>query len=124
MTTRKIARLRRNQGLTLLEVLIAMVIMSVALLLLLNMGMVALAGNDWSNNTTTAMQLVQQKMEELQASSDPQSGEDEIGDFARQWEVSVQADHLRQIDIEVTWTDLRNAVKTESLTTLMKTDSI
>ena len=51
---------KQEAGFTILEVLIAMIILSISLLVLLNMAMVALDGNDWSNNTTVATQLLQE----------------------------------------------------------------
>ena len=45
MATKKNIRLN-EQGITIMEVLIAMIILSLSLLLLLNMAMVALDGND------------------------------------------------------------------------------
>ena len=64
-------RIRKNErGITILEVLIAMIILSFSLLLLLNMAMVALDGNDWSNKTTVATQLMQQKLEQLRSVKD------------------------------------------------------
>ncbi|MEE8577304.1 MAG: prepilin-type N-terminal cleavage/methylation domain-containing protein, partial [candidate division Zixibacteria bacterium] len=63
----KMHAIRNQEGVTLLEVLIAMIILSVSLLLLLNMAMVALDGNDWANNTTIATQLMQQKLEQLRS---------------------------------------------------------
>ena len=50
----KIRCIKNQDGVTILEVLIAMIILSLALLLLLNMAMVALDGNDWANNMTVA----------------------------------------------------------------------
>jgi len=117
-------RIRKDSGLTLLEVLIAMVILSVALLILLNMAMVALSGNDWSNKTTTATQLMQQKLEQLRADVNPSDGSDVIGDYARKWTVSVEDNHLRRIDIAVGWVDIQNRRKVDSLTAFIKTDSI
>ncbi|HOP06056.1 MAG TPA: prepilin-type N-terminal cleavage/methylation domain-containing protein [candidate division Zixibacteria bacterium] len=115
---------RAEKGLTILEVLIAMVIMSVALLLLINMGMVALSGNDWSNKTTTAVQLLQQKLEELQGDPDPDSGSDEIDEFNRKWVVSFEENYLRRVQISVAWTDIQGSDRSESLTALIKSDSI
>ena len=117
-------RLKNNSGISILEVLIAMIILSVALLVLLNMTMVALTGNDWSNHTTASTQLMQQKLEQLRAESNPTDGSDVINDYERRWVVSTVADHLRQIDISVTWTNIQHSVKADSLTAYIKTDSL
>ena len=113
-----------QSGLTLLEVLIAMLIMSIALLLLLNMAMVALDGNDWSNKTTIATQLMQEKLEQLRNSSSPASGADTALAVSRRWVVSNAGSHLRQVAIYVTWENISANMVTDSLTTFIKTDSV
>ncbi|MFH1373642.1 MAG: prepilin-type N-terminal cleavage/methylation domain-containing protein [bacterium] len=113
-----------QSGLTLLEVLIAMLIMSIALLLLLNMAMVALDGNDWSNKTTIATQLMQEKLEQLRNSSSPASGADTTLAVSRRWVVSNAGSHLRQVDIYATWEDISANWVTDSLSTFIKTNSL
>jgi len=117
-------KLVNQSGLTLLEVMIAMIIMSISLLLLLNMAMVALDGNDWSNKTTVATQLMQEKLEQLRSSSSPSGGADTILGVARNWTVINTSNHLRQVSISVTWEDIRAKTRTDSLTTYIKTDSV
>ncbi len=65
----KPVHIANQDGISILEVLIAMIILSMALLLLLNMAMVALDGNDWSNKTTVATQMLQEKLEQLRVLS-------------------------------------------------------
>ncbi len=117
-------KIQTESGLTLLEVLIAMVIMTVALLLLLNMAMVALDGNDWSNKTTVATQLMQEKLEQLRYSPSLSGGTDTVGGVVRNWRVSHAGNHLRQVSIVVTWKDIRARTVIDSLSTLINTDSI
>ncbi len=117
-------KLNSESGLSILEVLIAMIILSLSLLMLLNMAMVALDGNDWSNKTTTATQLLQEKLEQLRATNMPTSGQDTTAAFTRTWTVSTAANHLRRIDIDVAWADLRNQTKNNTLTAYIKTDSL
>lgn len=117
-------KLTDQSGLTLLEVMIAMVIMSVALLLLLNMAMVALDGNDWSNKVTVATQVMQQKLEQLRNSPSPTSGSDVVQGVARNWVVTSAGNHLRQVSIDVTWEDIRANMVSDSLSTFIKTDSV
>ena len=109
---------------TLLEVMIAMVIMSISLLLLLNMAMVALDGNDWSNKTTIATQLMQEKLDQLRSSPTPSSGGDTALGVVRNWTVTNAGSHLRQVGIDVTWEDIRGKMVTDSLSTFIKTDSV
>lgn len=115
--------LKSNRGITILEVLIAMVVLSLSLLMLLNMAMVALDGNDWSNKTSLATQLLQEKMEQLRVEEDPVSGSDEPEGIKRTWTVDKIASHLRRVDIDVAWTDVRNRSKTNTITAYIKTEA-
>lgn len=115
-----------SRGITLLEVLIAMVIISISLLLLLNMGMVALDGNDWSNNTTISTQLLQEKVEQLRSERNTgmNSGSDTAGGFTRSWTVSNAGMHLRRVDVSITWDDIKNRTHTNTMTAYIRTDSL
>lgn len=115
MTTKTKIRLN-EQGITIMEVLIAMLILSLSLLLLLNMAMVALDGNDWSDRTTRATVLLQQKLEELRAEDDPADGNDTAGGISRTWTVTDVGHHLRRIDILAQWEDVRAQAKSNSVT--------
>ena len=120
-------RIRKNErGITILEVLIAMIILSFSLLLLLNMAMVALDGNDWSNKTTVATQLMQQKLEQLRSVKDVAltDGSDSAQGFARSWSVTNVGSHLRQIDVSITWEDVRAREHTNTMTAFVRTDSV
>lgn len=109
---------------TLLEVLVAMIIMSVSLLMLLNMAMIALDGNDWANKTTIATQAMQQKMEQIRASGDFSDGSDTVDGIARSWEVTHADNHLRKVEVSVKWTDIRAQERGSVLTSFIRTDSI
>lgn len=112
-------------GFTLIEALVAMLILSMSLLLLLNMGMVALDGNDWSNKTTIATQAMMEKLESLRTDGDDmESGSDSLGTMVRTWTVSDAGDFLKQVDITVVWDDIRANRRSEALTTYIRTDSL
>ena len=119
-----IPKLRQQNGVTLLEVLVAMIIMSVSLMMLLNMAMIALDGNDWSNKTTVATQLLQEKLEQIRASGDFTDGSDTLQGVTRTWEVTNAGNHLRKVDVNVTWTDIRSRDKGSALTAYVRTDSL
>lgn len=116
--------IQNQNGITLLEVLISMIILSLAILVLLNMAMVALDSNDWANRTTVATQLMQEKLEQLRSLQNPTSGADTISGVERSWTVTPVASHLRQVDVVVGWEDLKNVHKTNSLTSYIRTDSV
>ena len=118
--------LKNQAGVTLLEVLVAMILTSFALMMLLNMAMIALDGNDWSNKTTMATQALQEKLEQIrgQGVANASSGSDSIGNLSRQWTVSSAGNHLRRVDVQVTWTDMKAETHTDQLTTYVRTDSL
>ena len=120
------ATMSRENGITILEVLIAMIVLSLSLLLLLNMAMVALDGNDWSNNTTTATQLLQEKLEQLRgdAAGVLESGCDTVQGIERSWSVTDLDSHLRQVDVQVVWEDIRLKTHTNSMSAFIRTDSV
>ena len=113
-----------QSGISLLEVLIAMIILSMALLVLLNMAMIALDGNDWSNNTTQATQLMQQKLEEIRSTQDFSSGVDSADGMIRKWIVSDAGAHLKKAQVTVVWEDVRANQMTNSMTAFIKSDSL
>jgi len=119
-------KLNTERGVTLLEVLVAMILTSVGLMMLLHMGMIALDGNDWSHQTTLATQAVQQKFEQLRAGDVPalQSGSDSVGSLARTWRVTNVGSHIRKVEVEVVWSDFKSQRHVNTLSTLIRTDSL
>jgi Tfp pilus assembly protein PilV len=117
-------KLKTTNGVSILEVLVAMLILSVALLLLMNMAMVALDGNDWSHRATLVTQLTQQKLEELRGSGNPTSGSDIVNGVTRTWTVTNAGSHLRNVQLEMVWSDVKSKVHTDTMTCLIKTDSV
>nr|MBN2276894.1 prepilin-type N-terminal cleavage/methylation domain-containing protein [candidate division Zixibacteria bacterium] len=113
-----------NNGFTIMEVLVSIIILTLSLLLLLNMAMVALEGNDWSNRATESTQLLQQKLEELRTGTNITSGIDTINSIQRTWNVSTVADHLRKIDITASWRNRSGDLLQNSLAAYVRTDSI
>lgn len=120
--TKKNNNRNNEQGITIMEVLIAMVVLSLSLLLLLNMAMVALDGNDWSDRTTRATVLLQQKLEELRSDSEPASGADTSGGVSRTWTVTDVGHHLRRIDVMAQWEDVRSQSKANSVTAYIQVE--
>lgn len=122
MTIRKF---RSQRGISLLEVMIAMIILSMALVLLLNMSMIALDGNDWSNGTTRTTQAIQEKMEQLRGGEKLASGSDTTPDgYKRTWVVTSEAKFLRRVDVSIVWENVRNDTLTNTMTSYIVTDSV
>ncbi|MDF1544363.1 MAG: prepilin-type N-terminal cleavage/methylation domain-containing protein [bacterium] len=114
-----------HRGFTLLEVMISMVILGMALIVLLNMGMVALDGNDWSNKTTSSTQVTQQKLEHLRANiNGAVAGSDTIRGMERSWDIRHAGKFLREVVVATRWEDVRGIIHNDSMTAYVRTDSI
>jgi prepilin-type N-terminal cleavage/methylation domain-containing protein len=113
-----------QRGVSLLEVMVAMILTSLSLLMLLHMAMIALDSNDWSNKTTVATQALQDKLEELRGGdvSDLTSGSDTAQGLNRTWTVSTVNSHLRRVDVEVAWNDIKANEHTNALTAYITTE--
>jgi Tfp pilus assembly protein PilV len=120
----KPARLKDENGTSLIEVLVALIILSFSLLILLNMAMIALDGNDWSNKTTLATQMLQQKIEQIRASANFTNGSDTASGIVRTWTITNAGSHLRQVDVSVLWQDMQARERTNTITAWVRTDSV
>jgi len=101
-----------KNGFTLLEVLIAMAILSIGLLALAGLQVVVIKGNASSKNLTSAVILAEAKLEELKRGgfTNLRNGNDTHGIFTRSWVITAHPDHpdsedIRQITVTLTWTD-------------------
>ena len=103
-----IGGLRNNDGFSLLEALIASVILATAILSLAQLLILATIATASAGRTTDAALLAEQKIEELRASSsvaleEPSSDSPRPG-FAREWSVSAlpsDPDHVALIQVVV-----------------------
>jgi len=116
-------KLRKEDGFSLLEVMIAMLILAISMILLLHLAMIAVDGNQWASSTTSCTQLMQEKLEELRSTGNPTSGNDTIGIVIRNWTVTDVGSHLRQVDIAASWLTPDSIVQTYNIQTLIKTDT-
>jgi len=80
---------RNSSGFTLLEVVIAICLLSFALLALAQLQIVAVRDNAFANGMTAAATLAQDKLEELmgQPYASILAGQDNAGQYTRQWNV-------------------------------------
>jgi prepilin-type N-terminal cleavage/methylation domain-containing protein len=105
--------LRRSSGFTLVEVLVAMVILSVALLALAGMMVTTTKTNALGNRLTEASVFAQAKLEELRAmgwdnikegvETDQVDGSTGIN-YTRKWSID-QKESLKTITLFVDWKD-------------------
>ena len=103
----------RASGFTLIEVMVAMVILSVALLALASLTAITTKTNSYGSHLTEASVLAQDKLEELRATrwekimegidSDEVSGSTGI-DYMRKWSVN-RVENLKTITISIDWKD-------------------
>jgi len=117
-------KINNDSGFTILEVIVAVIILTLSLLLLLNMGMVALEGNDWSNKATMSTQLLQEKMEELRTSQILVNGLDTVNTITRSWTVTNTASHLRRVDMTASWHNRAGNLLQNNMTAYIRTDSL
>lgn len=106
-------KIRSQDGFTLLEVMMGLVIFTLGLLLLSSMMVVAIRGNVWSDKTTQIVQATREKVEEFRRlpDADMASGSDVRGVMSRSWEVSDIAANLKQLTVVVGYTDEKAVAK-------------
>ncbi|MEW6674880.1 MAG: prepilin-type N-terminal cleavage/methylation domain-containing protein [Nitrospirota bacterium] len=115
-------RHHKNQnGFTLVEVLIALAILSIGLLALAGLQVVVIKGNTGSKNLSSAVILAEAKIEELKKSGfvnlvngnfqDANNPVNETGQaggiFTRSWAIAdyLGSADMKQITVTLTWTD-------------------
>lgn len=122
-----ICKITLPKGFTILEVLLAIMIIGMALLLLLNMAMVSLDSNDWSSKSTIANQMIQEKLEQLRYEPDLSSissGSDTASGISRTWTVTDIGSYLRKIEVTVIWQNIQGDHLTNTMTAFVNTDSV
>ncbi len=113
-------KLRTQKGFSILEVMVSILILTMSLVFLLNMAMVALEANDWSNKATMSTQLLQDKLEELRTSLVLTSGIDTVSTIERRWRITNVNTYLRQIDITASWENSRGDTLHNSISTMIR----
>jgi type IV pilus assembly protein PilV len=109
-------RSKKSKGFSLIEVLIALVILAVALLALAGLMVQSTNSNSWGSHLTEASTFAQDKLEELRmttwpnlvSDSDVRTGSTGIN-YTRTWTVATNtAGNLRTVNISIRWTDNTN----------------
>jgi len=117
-----ITKINKNDGFSLLEVLIGMLILSAGLLLLLPMMVVSMQAYDFAQGFTEASMLIKEKMEELKNMDLPVSGVDTVGSVSRDWTVTDAGAKLKRILVNVNWVDRDGRDHNNSMVSYMMVD--
>lgn len=128
-------RENKVDGFTLLEVVIALTILSVALLGLAELQIVAIKGNKKARDLTSAVILAEKKIEELKNTGfdnlsagtfdDANNPINEVGAdggiFNRSWEIDDYADssNMKRVSVTIEWADANHSI---SLSTVLSED--
>jgi type IV pilus assembly protein PilV len=112
--------LKNKQGFSLVEFLIATIILSVGLLALINLQWTAIRGNSDSKEMTNAIFLAETRMEQLknipyaslvigttQDPNNPMNSQGQSGGiFSRSWTIQnyLGSNFMRQITVNISWT--------------------
>jgi prepilin-type N-terminal cleavage/methylation domain-containing protein len=106
---RRLVAKGRNKGFTLLEVLIGIVILSVALLALAGLQFISVRGNSFGNHMTEAITLAKDLMEEMENTQWENIGgktDDPIGASGVTYNrvcTVTEADKIKTVTVRVTW---------------------
>ncbi len=107
----------QNKGFTLMEVMIAIVVLSVALLALAGLQIVSIRGNSFGNHMTEAITMAKDMMEEMknkeweqiQGSTDDPLGASGIT-YHRVCTVVTESSGIKRVTVEVTWNNANHRV--------------
>jgi prepilin-type N-terminal cleavage/methylation domain-containing protein len=106
----KIRRKLDQDGFTILEVMMGMVIFSIGLLTLLSMIVISIQGNSWSDKTTQVVQMVRQTIEEVKNTPYDDLewyGFEETGTYFHHWylEEDLEQANILKMTVYVYWED-------------------
>jgi prepilin-type N-terminal cleavage/methylation domain-containing protein len=94
-----------QEGFTLLEVMVSMVIFATGLLMMMPMIVTSIKGNVFADMTTKAAHHIQAKIEEIKNTHDFTSGYDNPEGMTRTWTVVDYGSHLKKITLQMNWVD-------------------
>ncbi|MFQ6091423.1 MAG: prepilin-type N-terminal cleavage/methylation domain-containing protein [bacterium] len=112
-----------EQGFTLVEVMVTMVIFSITSLGLTLLMVAMIGSNDYANQLTEATQLAEDKLEELknECCLIVEPGTETIGQFTRAWSFvdNFPVNGLMKVTVTVSWADHKGRNHSTTLVTLM-----
>ncbi len=115
-----------QRGMTLVEIMVAMIILALALAWLAPLLVIAMRGNRFGGDLTEATTLAQDKLEEFRNMSyssmlaDP-VGQDTVGAAVRSWTITEEEDQdgLANIEVNISWQDDKGQDHQVQLVTLL-----
>ena len=118
-----VSRLRNNNGFTLVEIIVAMGILTIALLGLVSVTVMVIKGNSFSKTMTTATTLAKYKMEQLKNTSYASlaGGTDTVESiYTRTWTVTNDspATSMKTVVVTVQW-NWQNVARNVTLSSII-----
>lgn len=95
----------REEGFTILEVMVSMIIFATGLLMLVPMIVTSQKGNTFADWTTRAGHDIQAKIEEIKNTHNFTSGHDHPEGMTRTWTIEDYNTFLKKIKVEMAWLD-------------------
>lgn len=116
----------RTSGFTLIEVVIAVLVLTIGMSGVIGLTFWMVQSNAWSGAMTTASTLGEDKLEELRATpyADLADGNDSVAPFRRIWTVSGASNDFKCIEVEVEWTRHNDGVSRVNLSTLVSNPDV
>jgi len=105
----------RQEGGSLVEVLMSLLIGATGLLMLIPMMVTSIRGNRFADMTTKAAHYIQAKIEEIKNTHDFTSGSDNPEGMTRTWTVEDYGPFLKRITVEMVWLD-KDSLKHRNVT--------
>jgi type IV pilus assembly protein PilV len=105
-------RIQDQKGFTLLEVMISVIILSVALLALAGLQIISIRGNSFGGTMTEAITLARDKIEDLKKDEWDNLAAGNYNDtppavrginYARNWTVGAPASQMKEVTVTVSW---------------------
>lgn len=115
---------RAGSGITLIEVLASMIILSLGLLTLLPMATLSIDANNQARSTDRVISHIQNKIEELRNTQNIQAGieVDSATGMQTSWWSVDEAQDLKKVVVEVSWQDATNVERRQRGVTYMYKD--
>lgn len=116
-------KLRSEKGTTLLEVMIAVAVASIALISFISLVLHSLEMEDYARKTTEATLIAEDRLKEIERAGYPEVGDsegliDENDSSGFTYRLSVKEtpiDSVREVEMEILWDNKKGSVRMNSL---------